>query len=196
MSDQLGTAVEQVFLNEIFPILTPIAVTGRDDFPQLVNHTLNICVRLAAVEDGNVAGRFAVIPFGRLGRRFLTLHSTSGYAYSLVEDTVADFIGHFFPGETVEECVPFRMTLNADIAFRDDTASDLLADMETFLQARKTGDCVRLEISDRAGPAIREFLQEALQANSETITLPGPIGLTAAVLAAKFAGSRFPSVLP
>jgi polyphosphate kinase len=178
MNDRQRSAVEQVFLNEIFPILTPIAVTGRDDFPRLVNHTLNICVRLAAVEDSNASGRFAVIPFGRLGRRFLTLHSASGYAYSLVEDAVADFIGHFFPGETVEECVPFRMTLNADIAFRDDTASDLLADMENYLEARKTGDCVRLEISDGAGPAIRDFLQEALQANSETITLPGPIGLT------------------
>ncbi|HJN08797.1 MAG TPA: polyphosphate kinase 1 [Pirellulaceae bacterium] len=178
MNDRQRDIAEQVFLNEIFPILTPIAVTGREDFPQLVNHTLNICVRLAAVEDSNASGRFAVIPFGRLGRRFLTLHSMSGYSYSLVEDAVADFIGHFFPGETVEECVPFRITLNADIAFRDDTASDLLADMESFLEARKTGDCVRLEISDRAGLAIKEFLQEALQANSETITLPGPIGLT------------------
>ena len=156
MNDRQRDATEQIFLNEIFPILTPIAVTGRDDFPQLVNHTLNICVRLAASEDSNASGRFAVIPFGRLGRRFLTLPTTSGYTYSLVEDAVADFIGHFFPGETVQECVPFRMTLNADIAFRDDTASDLLADMESFLEARKTGDCVRLEISDRAGPAITE----------------------------------------
>ena len=178
MNDRQRDVAEQIFLSGIFPILTPIAVTGREDFPQLVNHTLNICVRLAAAEDSNASGRFAVIPFGRLGWRFLTLHSLSGYTYSLVEDAVAEFIGHFFPGETVEECVPFRITLNADIAFRDDTASDLLADMEDYLETRKTGDCVRLEISDRAGPAITEFLQAALQANSETITLPGPIGLT------------------
>ena len=64
MNDRQRNVAEQVFLNEIFPILTPIAATGRDDFPQLVNHTLNICVRLAPDEDSNAAGRFAVIPLG------------------------------------------------------------------------------------------------------------------------------------
>lgn len=188
MNDRQRDVAEQIFVNEIFPILTPLAVEGREDFPQLVNHTLNICARLSPVEDSNASGRFAVIPFGRLGRRFLTLHSRSGYTYTLVEDAVAEFIGHFFPGETVEECVPFRITRNADIAFRDDTASDLLADMEEFLDARKTSDCVRLEISDRAGSAIIQFLQDSLQANSETITLPGPIGLTDFMQVASLAG--------
>ncbi len=178
MTDRQRDVAEQIFLNEIFPILTPIAVPERKDFPQLVNHSLSICVRLAAVEDSNASGRFAVIPFGHLGWRFLTLHSKGGYTYSLVEDAVAEFIGSFFPGERVEECVPFRITRNADIAFRDDTASDLLADMEQFLEVRKTSDCARLEIADHAGPAITQFLQDALQANSETIKLPGPIALT------------------
>lgn len=178
MNDRQRDAAEQIFLNEIFPILTPLAVVGREDFPQLVNHTLNICARLSPAEDSNSPGRFAVIPFGRLGRRFLTLHSQSGYTYTLVEDAVGEFIRHFFPGETVEECVPFRITRNADIAFRDDTASDLLADMEDFLNARKTSDCARLEISAAAGPAITSFLQDALQAKSVTVKLPGPIALT------------------
>ncbi len=178
MTDRQRDFAEQTFLNEIFPILTPIAVTGPDDFPQLVNHTLNICVRLAAVEDSNASGRFAVIPFGPLGRRFLALPSKDSYTYTLVEDAVAEFIGHFFPGERVEECVPFRITRNADIAFQDDTASDLLADMEEFLESRETSDCVRLETTDQAGLAIREFLQRALQADSVTVSLPGPIALT------------------
>lgn len=178
MSERQAQAAAQVFLNDIYPILSPIATTSADDFPRLVNHTLNACVRLAPAS-GDTEHRFAVIPFGVSARRFVTLYSEGGYAYTLLEDAVDMFVEKFFPGEEVEECVPFRITRNADIAVRDDTASDLLADMQDLLDARKSSDCVRLQIDGGVSGETLAFLQNALDVPGEHVSkLPGPLALS------------------
>jgi polyphosphate kinase len=178
MNERQSQAAAQVFLNDIYPILSPIATTSQDDFPRLINHTLNACVRLGAADD-ETDPRFAVIPFGVSARRFVTLYSEGGYAYTLLEDAVNMFADRFFPGEVVEECVPFRITRNADIAVRDDTASDLLADMRNLLDARKHSDCVRLQIAEEASDKIVGFLQQTLQVDDEDVhKLPGPLALS------------------
>jgi polyphosphate kinase len=177
MSDRQVDGAEQVFDEEIFSILTPIAVASEDEFPLLPNQRLNVCVRMSC-DDEDSPWRFAVIPFGYYSRRFLTLFSDGGYAYTLLEDLVGMFIERFFPGEQVVECTPFRITRNADIAVRDDTASDLLADMQDLLDARKQSDCVRLEIADCVSHEMLTFLQRALDVrNQDVYKLPGPLAL-------------------
>ena len=177
MSERQAQAVAQVFLNDIYPILSPIATTSYD-FPRLVNHTLNACVRLAPADDGDEP-RFAVIPFGVSARRFVTLYSEGGYAYTLLEDAVDMFADRFFPGEEVQECIPFRITRNADIAVRDDTAIDLLADMREMIDARKSSDCVRLQIADAVSDETLSFLMQALDVSAEDVAkLPGPLALS------------------
>jgi len=178
MSDRQSLAASQVFMNEIFPILTPIATSSPEDFPQLINRSLNVCVRLAPDSPAESQPRFAIIPFGRAPRRLLTLYSEGGYAYTLLEDAVAMFAEHFFPDEVVLECTPFRITRNADIAVADDAAADLLADMEEMLRERRTGDCVRLEIADTASDELLRFLARALDVgDADVFKLPGPLAL-------------------
>ena len=179
LSDRQAEAAEQVFLNEIHPILSPIAVHSAEDFPRLINHTLNACVRLAPDPRRGPDFRFALIPFGISSQRFLTLHSEGGYANTLMEEAVGKFADRFFPGEEILEYVPFRITRNADIAVRDDTASDLLVDMEELLDARKASDCVRLEVADRVGPEMLSFLQESLEVSDEDVfRTSGPLALS------------------
>ena len=178
MTERQSVLAEQIFENEIYPILTPIAVSSSEDFPFLVNQKLNVCVRLPGTEAGDSPWRFAVIPFGYFGRRFLTLHADSGYAYMSLEDLVARFADRFFAGEKIVECTPFRITRNADIAIRDDTAADLLTDMQELLDARKTSDCVRLEIADRVSAEMLSFLQKTLEVRDEDVfKVPGPLAL-------------------
>jgi polyphosphate kinase len=178
MTERQVVLAEQIFENEIYPILTPIAVTSAEDFPLLVNQRMNVCVRLPGVEDSPSPWRFAVVPFGYYGRRFMTLHSDSGYSYTSLEDLVERFADRFFPGERIVECTPFRITRNADIAIRDDTAADLLADMQELLDARKTSDCVRLEIPDRVSADTLSFLQRTLEVRDEDVfKVPGPLAL-------------------
>ncbi len=179
LSHRQRETVERVFDNEIYPVLTPIAVAAPDDLPLLMNQTLNVCARLAPAAEGQEM-RFAVIPLGRSLSRFITLPSEGGYEYLLVEDAVSLFVERFFPGETVAEAVPFRITRNADIALREDKASDLLESMKEILDARRLGDYVRLELSHQATPEVLQFLQQVFEVDAADVYLaPGPLDLRA-----------------
>lgn len=204
LTERQRRVLEEVFENELQAVLTPIAVTGEDDFPLLANQTLSVCVRLGpggglsrtgspsrscettkrvpAGEGDGAEGRsrFAVIAFGRSSSRFVTLPSDGGYVYLPIEDVVAAFVDRFFPGEPIVECVPFRITRNADLALREDQAADLLEGMEEILDARKQSPCVRLEIADRVTAETLSFLREALGLDDRQIdALPGPVDLSA-----------------
>jgi polyphosphate kinase len=167
--------LEQTFSDEISAILTPMAVVSESEFPLVQNQTLNVCVRLSPAPNDDKP-RFAIIPFGRSTSRFITLPSDGGYLSILLEDVVGMYADRFFPGEPVQECVPFRITRNADLSIREDLASDLLEEMEEILDARKEGNCVRLEIADHASSALQKFLETALQMCAEEVyASPGPL---------------------
>jgi polyphosphate kinase len=124
--------------------------------------------------------RFAVIPFGRSLQRFVTLPSDGGYVYMLLEDMVRLYVERFFPGEPILECVPFRITRNADLGVQEDQASDLLAEIEEVLVARKESACVRLEISDRVTTNMLSFLKSTLGLEEHDVyAVPGPLDLSA-----------------
>jgi polyphosphate kinase len=176
LSEKQAKVVEQLFDRELFPVFSPIAVGPDTPFPLLANQTLNVCVRLSPDD----APRFAVIPFGRGAKRFLTLPGEVGYSYILLEDVVRLFVSRFFPGEIVRECVPFRITRNADLEIREDHAADLMSEMQEILDARKESACVRLELSDEASDAVRDFLRSRLTLDEDELTaLPGPLDLAA-----------------
>lgn len=181
LTDAQRRIVEHVFRDEIYPVLTPMAVTPEMDFPYLVNHTLNIIVRLAPAENSeNSKSRFAIIPFGRTEFRFITLPSEGGYQYLPMEDAVCLFIEQYFQGEHVLESIPFRVTKNADVSLHDEFASDLLHQMEDMLDQRKQGDCIRLEIADTVSVETLEFLECGLGVLDENVyRIPGPLDLTA-----------------
>lgn len=178
LSDRQHTVIRQVFEQKIYPILTPIRVTGHDDFPQLVNQTMNLCVRLKGESDDSP--KFAVIPFGRGRERIVTLpHEAGGYSYILLENLLEICIGSFFAGEMVLECVPFRMTRNADMELREDGASDLLKEMVEALDARREGDCVRLEVASTVSTETLSFLMQVTEVSEQDVyLLDGPLDLT------------------
>ncbi len=176
--------VRQVFSQEIYSVLTPMAVAPGETFPVLPNQMLSMCVRLAPAsdpQDPQVAGpRFAIIPFGRTLPRFLTAPSEKGLAYMLLEDVVAMAIEEFFPGEEVVECTPFRVTRNAEVEVQELTPHGLAWNMADVLRARKSADCIRLELLESASPEIATFLKTQLELSDEDVTrVPGPLDLGA-----------------
>ncbi|MBA4029510.1 MAG: polyphosphate kinase 1 [Planctomyces sp.] len=177
LTDRQHKVIRQVFDQKIYPILTPIGVPAKEDFPQLVNQTLNMCVRLQGDEPGT--SKFAVIPFGRGRERIITLPHDAGYSFILLENVLEQFVGSFFIGETVVECIPFRITRNADMELREDAASDLLREMVEALDARREGDCVRLELAAAASQEMLEFLMGVTEVSEQDVyLLDGPIDLT------------------
>ena len=171
--------LSQLFDREISAILSPQAVVGADDFPLLANQSLNLCVQLEP-RAGEEDSLFAVIPLGQSTQRFISVQAEQGYEYILLEEVVEMFIDRFFTGEKVAACVPFRITRNADMAVREDMASDLLAGMEEVLDERKTGGCVRLEIGDNVSQATLQFLMNTLGITEQDVyRAPGPLELSA-----------------
>lgn len=180
LNERQRAVLEQIFESEIYPVFTPQAVSADAHFPLLVGGTLSVLVRLAPAADRPAECRWAIIPFGRIAPRFLTLPAERGYAYLLLEEAVGAMASRFFPGEKVLECVPFRMTRNADLGIREDQASDLLAGMEELLSARRRGDSVRLEVSADASPEAQAFLRTVLALDPvDVFAAPGPVDLSA-----------------
>jgi polyphosphate kinase len=183
---------EYVFENELSLVLSPMIISGSEEPPLLVNRMLYIAVRLNAPDAPAEAAtgksgkekpslrRLAVIPLGKTQGRFITLPSDGGYHFLLIEDLVTLFAGRFFLGETIAETACFRVTRNADVSVREDDAHDLLSAMEDVIDARKRGDCVRLEIDTRAGETMLSMLQSFLLAPQNSVyRAHGPLDLAA-----------------
>ena len=199
LTEHQRAVVQKIFDSEVFPVYTPMAVHGAETFPLLINRALNLCVRLAPVED-ETRPRFAIIPLGHSPVRFFRLPAEGGYRYVLLEDVVSLFVERFFPGENVSEVVPFRITRNADMNVREDMAADLLVGMEEILDARKESDTVRLEIADSATRLTLSFLKRSLVVGTDDVyRARGPLDLSGLMSLSSISGFekvRYPSWPP
>lgn len=179
LTEHQEDVVQKIFDSEVFPVYTPMAVHAEDEFPLLINKSLNMCIRLAPADGGELP-RFAILPFGTAPVRIFRLPADEGYRYILLEDLVSLFIGQFFPGETVLDSVPFRLTRNADMSVREDQAADLLTGMEEVLDARKESSCVRLEVAQSCSSETLAFLKSALGVGADYVfPARGPLDLSA-----------------
>ncbi|NQU10833.1 RNA degradosome polyphosphate kinase, partial [bacterium] len=172
--------IEQVFTHEVFPVITPIACRSAGRFPLLPGLGVNLLVRLAPARRRARKARFAVIAIPRRVNRLVSLPAETGYAYVLLEEIVRAFVDRLFPGESVAECVPFRITRNADLSVREDLAGDLLRRMRQVLDARKRSAGVRLEIGATVSETCLGYLRDTLGVRADAIyRIPGPLGLSA-----------------
>ncbi|MFA5190028.1 MAG: polyphosphate kinase 1 [Verrucomicrobiia bacterium] len=172
--------VERIFTHDLYPLISPIAVKMLAAFPLLPGLRLNLLVRLEPDKESPQTPRFAVLHLPRTLARFIAVPDPAKYTCIPVEEMVAAFVARFFPGETVVECMPFRITRNADLSVREDQAGDLLGHMREVLDARKRSNCVRLETDERISDVALAFLRQALRITFEQIyKVPGPIDLSA-----------------
>jgi len=181
LSPEHAEYLERLFEREIYPILSPRAVATPVEFPLLTGLGLEILVRLKPASAASRKPRFALVTLPKRLSRFITVPvRQDGYDYILLEDVVTMFQERLFPGEAISECVPFRITRNADLIVREDLAGDLLVQLRGVLDARKRSDCVRLEVSKRASQTALTFLRKALNVDeAQTYLIPGPLDLTA-----------------
>ncbi|TWT53107.1 Polyphosphate kinase [Rubripirellula amarantea] len=191
-SEAYAEAAETRFHNDVLPVLSPQAIFNERPFPLLPGLSIHVCVRLkpdaktAAIVGPNdsdvvdvIEDDFAVIPLGRVLPRVMPMPTGRGHAYVLLEELVCHHIESFFPGRTVEECVCFRITRNADVELREDGAADLMNGMEDVLESRRQSRPVRLEYTSGASDAMLAFLSEKLQLKSQDLyPIAGPLDLT------------------
>ena len=199
LTDEQRAHVRHYFLTELFPVCTPIALRNNRPFPLLRNLELNLAVRLAPA-NGEEDERYAVIPLGQSVSRFVVVPSEHQYCFVLLEDVACMFAQFWFPGIDLREAIPFRVTRNADISVQEDEAADLLLGMESILEARKTSDCVRLEVDAAVSSSLLSFLTQALNTKKQEVyQINGPLNLKdffAIALQSGFTSLKFDPWIP
>jgi polyphosphate kinase len=161
------------FEEQIFPVLTPLAVDPGHPFPYISNLSLNLAVQVEDPSSGSVHFARVKVPpmLGRFAR-------PSNGTYVPLEDVIAAHLDRLFPGMRVVERHAFRVTRNADLEIDDDGADDLLEALEDELRKRRFSPAVRLEVEETASPRIVDLLARELQVQPDDVhRLPGPLNL-------------------
>ncbi|MGZ3457486.1 MAG: polyphosphate kinase 1 [Archangium sp.] len=150
--------VDQRFREQIFPVLTPLAIGLGRHFPYISNLSLSLAVLLRdpVTETENVAR--VKVP-KELLPRFVPLKG--GTSFVPLEDIIAHHLDDLFPGMEVLDRGLFRVTRDADFTVSED-AEDLLVAVQTELRQRRFGDVIRLEVQAGMNPKMLEPLMEAL----------------------------------
>lgn len=168
--------LKEEFDNKILPTLTPLGIDAYHPFPKLNNKSLNIYVEIET-EDGPHS---AIVQIPSLIPRFITLKARTKRYIVMVEDVIMHYINELFNGYEVLNTFTFRITRNADLTIHEDGAQDLLIEIERFLQKRKSGSAVRLEIDKRTAYSENTgWLMRELDIEEKDIYyLNGPLDLT------------------
>ena len=152
LSPEQKERIKETFENEIFPVLTPMAVDPVHPFPTLSNLSLNLAVVLNP-EHQEERQRLAIIPIPSLLPRLLQIPGEK-MRFVLLEEVIRNFLDRLFMGQQIEEHAIFRITRDAAFEFDDEGTADLLESLETELRKRRTNPVVRFEaekdISDHA----------------------------------------------
>ena len=159
------------FHNEVFPILTPMAIDPGHPFPHLRNKSLNLGVMFTRGEHDTAYGvvqvpmmlpRMLEVPGVRLADG-----TTARHAYVLLEDLIARHVTAIFPGVRLKGVYTFRVTRNFDLEIDEEEAEDLLQTIQQELRRRERGNAVRLEVAGEPTPASLNKLVKALKLDPE-----------------------------
>ncbi len=150
--------LEERFLRQVFPVLTPLAVGLGRPFPYISNLSLSLAVRVRDPATGQELLARVKVPKEMLPR-FMPVDG--GHCFVPVEEMIAANLERLFEGMEILEHTMFRVTRDADFTVGDE-ADDLLQAVETELRRRRFGEVVRLEVQAGMGDAIHTQLVEAL----------------------------------
>ncbi|MBW4716616.1 RNA degradosome polyphosphate kinase [Saccharothrix sp. SC076] len=168
------------FTDQVFPVLTPLAVDAAHPFPYISGLSLNLAVTVRDPEGG--AERFARIKVPDNVPRLVRVEHdrTSPTATFLpLEELISAHLGELFAGMDIIEHHAFRVTRNADLEVDEDRDEDLLKSLERELMRRRFGPPVRLEIADDMTEHMLERLLRELEVDPhDVVQVPGLLDLS------------------
>ena len=181
LSDAERADLSKYFQEQVFPVLTPLAVDPAHPFPFVSGLSLNLAVTVKSPEDGGQ--HFARVKVPDNVDRFVRLNSTDGQTETIRflprEELIAAFLPALFPGMEIVDRHAFRITRNADMDV-EDRDEDLLQALERELARRRFGPPVRLEISGEMSEHMMGLLLRELDVDpGDVVQLPGLLDLSA-----------------
>jgi polyphosphate kinase len=184
LPDRERRALNEYFMENVFPVLTPQAVDPSHPFPYISNLSLNLGVMIepgAMIVPGPTSRmtqpRFARVKVPPIVPRLVPV-GDSGTEFTFLEELIAANIHILFSGMQVGEPHVFRVTRDADIEIREDEANDLLRMMEMELRKRRFGTAIRLEVASTMPGEMVRYLAGSLHLTAEEVyTIEGPLNV-------------------
>ncbi len=175
--------VDRYFEENVYPVLTPMAMDSSRPFPLVRNKSLNIGaliskkdqkkgkeeLEFATVQVPSVLPRLVVLPQEKDGRKSVIL----------LEEIIERNIGKLFLSYDVVCAHPYRIMRNADLSIDEDEAEDLLKEIQKQLKKRQWGEVIRLEVEEKMDKKLLKILKSEFQIKEEDIyAINGPLDLT------------------
>lgn len=180
LDEEQCSRLSRYFRNQIYPVLTPLAVDPSHPFPYISGLSLNLAIILrnprsgkehfARVKVPQSLPRLIPVPVGEAPK------GEEPKAFIPLEVVIAEHLDHLFPGMDVVEHHTFRVTRNENLEVEEDDAENLLKAMEKELERRRFGAAVRVEVEDTITPFVRRYLVRALRlSDADVFALPAPL---------------------
>jgi polyphosphate kinase len=193
-----------MFRDQIFPVLTPLAVDPAHPFPYISGLSLNLAVLL--VNPKTQVEHFARVKVPLLLPRFVQVQAPNSQLAHLynarfvpLEDIISAHLEQLFPGMEISEHFTFRVTRNEDLEVEEDDAENLLTALEKELTRRRFGPPVRLEIAEDMDDHVLDLLERELGVHADEVyRLPAPLDLTGLEVLADLERSelKYPAFVP
>lgn len=182
LSDEQGRFVDTYFEDNVYPVLTPMAVDSSRPFPLIRNKSLNIGALLRKKDGKSDEMEFATVQVPGVLSRIVQIPSDGQKEETtviLLEEIIERNISKLFLNYDVCCAHPFRITRNADLAIDEDEVEDLLLEIEKQIKKRRWGQAIRLEVEDGADKRMLRLLKKELGVSESGIFhVDGPLDLT------------------
>jgi polyphosphate kinase len=166
------------FMEQIFPLLTPLAIDPAHPFPFIPNLGFAIALRLRRPDDKRMLN--ALIPVPSHAERFIELPRAADGDRRLIplETAISANLGAVFPGYEATASGAFRLIRDSDVEIEEE-AEDLVREFETMLKQRKRGNVVRLKVEERMPEDLRRFIIAQLRVEaSDVVVVNGILGIS------------------
>ena len=170
--------VDKYFHEDVYPVLTPMAVDSSRPFPLIRNKTLNIAALLKKKDSDDEETEFATVQVPSVLPRFVKLPGEQD-TIILLEEIIERNIDKLFLNYDILCAYPYRIMRNADFSIDEEDAADLLKEIEKQLRKRQWGQAIRLEVQGDINKKLLKRLKSELNiTDSDIYRIDGPLDLT------------------
>jgi polyphosphate kinase len=164
------------FENEVYPVLTPVAIDEAHPFPHLPGLALNLAVLLRCRGHQEGEPKLAIVPVPGRMPGLTQLPDSGALAFCWLNEVIRDRLSALFSGYRIEEISGFRLTRDARVELDDEGQNDFMRMLESGLRKRHTARTIRLEYEEAMSPALRRRIQQGLGIEEPaSMPLRGPL---------------------